>query len=95
MLKTFLTDPNVIIMARHVGPDEIVRDPQLLLFFEKQLTTGVVDDSSYIMLSEAIKERRVRRCGFIADDVQKLTKAATYGPGNRQPKGFFATDFTL
>jgi hypothetical protein len=47
------------------------------------------------MLSEAVKKGRVRRCGFIADEVQKLTMAATLRPGNREPKNFFATDFTI
>jgi len=36
--------------------DIIVRDPELLPFFEEQLTTGVVDTKSYWMLSEAVKE---------------------------------------
>jgi hypothetical protein len=49
--------------------DIIVQDPQLLPFFEQQLATGVVDDKNYWMLSEAVVEDRVRRCGFIADEV--------------------------
>ena len=39
--------------------DIIVRDPQLLPFFEKQLTTGIVDDKSYWMLSEAVESAAV------------------------------------
>ena len=75
--------------------DLIEKDSQLVPFFEDQLIDDKVDPINYIRFCEAVREQRVRRCGFIADEVQKLTLAATDLPGNREPKVFFSTDFTI
>ena len=76
--------------------DLIVQDKSLLVFFKEQLDGKPADTENYCLFSRAVLRNRVPRCGFIADEVQKLTMAAAVDPNNRElPKKFFATDFTI
>lgn len=72
--------------------DIIAKDPLLFPFFKDQLVHGRAHHKNYFSFAESLMQDNARPCGFIADEVQKLTMAA-YSTEDR--KLFFAKDFTI
>jgi hypothetical protein len=70
--------------------DLILKDERLRPFFSEQFEgKGNVDPNNYVLLSQAIQEGNAPKCGFIVDEVQRLTEAA-----QKEGKSFFLSDFT-
>jgi hypothetical protein len=70
--------------------DIILKDNRLKPFFAEQFDgTGNADPNNYISLARAIKKQKAPRCGFIVDEVQRLTEAVQI-----DGKSFFDRDFS-
>lgn len=91
----------------NLNADIIESDPGLYAIFEDQIKSLPIDPDSYIRLSEAVGQKKVRMCGCLVDEIQALTKAAddveivTQSDGvpklekMKSSQAFFATDFTI
>ena len=85
-MKTFLKQ----------NADLIVNDPSLFPHFKSLIEPSEAgnrkfDPKSYVNFCQDVGKGVVRKCGFIADEVQTLTAEAFSDPS----KGFFAKDFTI
>lgn len=73
--------------------DLIVNDSNLLPYFKSFTTNPVAkfDPRSYTNFCQDVGKGLVRKCGFIADEIQTLTSEAF----SVSSKSFFAKDFTI